>query len=58
MIQFREISVSEALDMIANDQLKNLYFRTRGGQIDCVTEYKVDYTDIAKRKYFKMENIK
>lgn len=58
MIQFREISTKESLEMIANNQLNNLYFKTKGGQIDCVKGYNINFDDITKRQYFKKEEIK
>ena len=58
MIQYREISVKEAMDMIVQDDWDNLYFKTSQGAIDCVKDYSIKYAGITKKQYFRKETIK
>lgn len=57
MINFREITVHEAMEMIADDELDNLYYDVsrNGKDIVCVTEYKIAFNDLNKVSYFKKE---
>lgn len=57
MIQYRQIEFAEAMKMIANDELKNLYFQ-RGGGIVCIGDYQMDISRLKDKTYFRKEAIK
>lgn len=58
MIQYRQIEFSEAMEMIAIDDLENLYFETQDGSIDCIESYRLGMTGLKKKKYFIREVVK
>lgn len=55
MIQLREISVEEAMDMIRKGEMEKLYMKFEDGSIDCVRKYNVGFSEIMNKKYFKKE---
>lgn len=56
MTNFREINFSEAMEMVANDDLDNLYFRN-DIHISCVADYKIDVSELKTKTYFKKEYV-
>lgn len=57
MEQYREIGIKEAMEMVANDDLDNLYFKVNGGALDQAKGYSVNFSKINKKQYFKKETI-
>jgi hypothetical protein len=57
MIQFKQIEFKEAMDMIASDDIKNLFFQ-KNGDIVCIEDYQMQISVLKKKIYFKKEEIK
>lgn len=57
MEQYRQISFKEAMELIADDKLDILYFKTPNG-IDCIKRWKVDVESLKDDKWYKKEWIK
>ena len=59
MINFKQITVEEAMGMIANNDLDNLYFITSstGEEFACVKNYQTTFSSLSKKTYFKKEEI-
>lgn len=61
MLNFREIKVAEALNMIANDDVDDLYFLMANTSINHgllrVKQYKTTFVDLPKHRYFLLEEV-
>lgn len=55
MIQYREITAKEAIDLIFVGEIKSVYFELPDGSIDCVKNYRTSFEELPKEKYFKKE---
>ncbi|HLR91940.1 MAG TPA: hypothetical protein VK048_02685 [Atopostipes sp.] len=57
MINFKQITVEEAMGMIANNDLDNLYFSSSEDEVACVKNYQTTFSSLSKKTYFKKEEI-
>lgn len=56
MIQYRQITFKEAMEMIANDNLDNLYF-VNGNGVVCIKSYRIDIDALKDKEYYRREVI-
>ena len=55
MITFKQITFKEAMNMIEIGEIKQLYFLSDDGSIDCVTKYKTWFDSLKETIFFKRE---
>lgn len=54
MNQFRQIMFGDAMEMIAYDDLENLYFMD-GNKLVCIKNYRIDIDSLKHKEYYKKE---
>lgn len=57
MKTFKQIKFEEAMAMVANMQLENLYFVIEG-KLACVENYSMDMAKLHEKEWFKREDSK